>query len=135
MNGGHDAALNGSVIVKGFSHGCKAVGGAGSRRNNLVVSGKSFLVYAENDCFEVAARGSGNNNFLCACVDMSLRLFFGAVETGAFKNNVNADLSPRKIFCIFHCIDFDGLAVYGDRIFTCANAVGILISALCRIVL
>ena len=54
---------------------------------------------------------------------MSLRLFFGAVETGAFKNNVNADLSPRKIFCIFHCIDFDGLAVNGDGIFTRFNGV------------
>ena len=46
---------------------------------------------------------------------MSHGLFFRAVETGAFENNVNTDLAPRKIACFRHSVNGDLLAVYRDR--------------------
>ena len=56
---------------------------------------------------------------------MGLRFFFGAIEARAFKNDVNADLAPRKILRVFHRIDLDLLSVNGDRIFAGFNGVRI----------
>ena len=49
VNGGHDTALDGSVIVESLSHGSKAVGGAGCSGDDLVISGEGFVVYVVND--------------------------------------------------------------------------------------
>ena len=66
----------------------------------LIVRGKGLFVYAVNDGLKVVAGGSGNNNLLCACIDVSHGLFLGAVETGAFENNVNAELTPGQFSSI-----------------------------------
>ena len=116
MNGGHDTALNGSVIVKSLCHRSKAVGGAGCSRDNLVICGEVLLVYAVNDGLEVVACGSRDNNLLCACVDVSHGLLLGAVEAGALKNNVNAKLAPRAVSSVLLSVDFKNLAINGDGI-------------------
>ena len=123
VNGGHDAALNRSIIIQRLSHRCKAVGGAGSRGNDFVVRSQGLFVYAVNDGFQVVAGRSGNNNFLCARVKVCLRFFFRGVEAGAFENNVNTDFAPGKVFCVFHCIDGDFFAVYNNVIVAGFNGV------------
>jgi len=114
VNGGHDTALNGSVIVKSLSHGSEAVGGTGCCRDDLIFSGKSLLVNGVNDGLEIAACGSRDNDLLSACIDVSLRLFERAVETGTLENNVYAKLAPGAVVSVFFSIDLKGLAVYGN---------------------
>jgi len=114
MNGAHDTALDGSIVVKSLCHRSKAVGGAGCSGNDGIFSGQSVLVNAENDGLEVIACGCGNNDFLCACINVSLALLLGAVEACAFENNVNADLAPGKLVCLSHSIDLEGFAVNCD---------------------
>ncbi len=62
--------------------------------------GKRLVVYVVNDCLEVVARGSGDNDLLSACVDVSLRLILRGVEAGAFKNNVYVELAPGQVVSV-----------------------------------
>ena len=70
MDSAHDTALDRSIIVKSLSHRSEAVGGAGSSRDDGVISGKSALIYRVNDGLEVIACGSRDNDLLSACVDV-----------------------------------------------------------------
>ena len=49
MDGGHDTALDGSVVIKSLSHRSQAVGGAGSSGDDGIILGQSVLINAEND--------------------------------------------------------------------------------------
>ena len=42
--------------------------------DDVIFSCESAFVYAVNDCGKVIACGSGNNNLLCTCIDVSLAL-------------------------------------------------------------
>jgi len=114
VDGAHDAALDGSVIVEGLCHRSKAVGGAGGGGDDLILSGEGVLVYAVNDGLEVVSGGSGNNNLLGARVNVSHALIFGAVEARALENNVYAYLAPGKLGGVGLCIYGENFAVYGD---------------------
>jgi hypothetical protein len=50
------------------------------------------MVYVVNDGLQIVAGGSGDNNLLSACFDVSHGLFLRGVEAGAFQNNVNIQL-------------------------------------------
>ena len=115
VDGGHDAAHDGSELVEGVRHGGEAVGGAGRRGNDGVVLGQSLFVDAVHDGGQVVAGGSGNDDFLRACVDVRLRLRLGGVETGAFEHDVHADFFPGQISRILFGIDLDLFAVHDDR--------------------
>ena len=110
----HDTGLDRSIIVQCLSHRSEAVSGAGSSGNDLVISGQGLLVNGENDGLEIVACRSRDNYLLSACVDVSLGLVLGAVETCALENNVNADLAPRKILSVLLSVDGQGLAVNSD---------------------
>ena len=114
MNGGHDTALDRSVVVKSLSHRSEAVGGAGSSGNDGVILSKGLLINAVNDSRKIISCGSGNYNFLSACVDVSLALSLGAIEAGALENYVNAELSPGKISSVGLSVNCDLLAVNDD---------------------
>ncbi len=114
VDSAHDTALDGSVIVESLSHGSEAVCRAGSSGNDCVLFCKSAFVYAEYDCGKVVACGSGDNDFLCACVDVSLRFSLGAIEARAFENYVNVESLPGKVLSLGHSVDCDFLAVYRD---------------------
>ena len=58
---------------------------------------KRLVVYVVNDGGQVVACGSGNNDLLGACIDVSLRLFLGGVEAGALQHNVYIQLAPRAV--------------------------------------
>ncbi len=61
VNGAHDTALDGSILVESISHGSEAVGGAGSSGDDLVLGSENVLVYAEYNGGKILARGSGDN--------------------------------------------------------------------------
>ena len=142
MDGAHDTALNGCIVVQCFRHGRQAVGGAGCGRNNLVIRSKGLFVYAENDGLEVIACGCGNNNLLCACGDVCLRFVFGAVEACALEHNVYADFAPGKLSRVCNCINFKGFAVNRDGACFVVRAHGVCafadfaaVTALCGVIL
>ena len=135
VHSGHDAALDGSILVQSIGHGSQAVGGAGSSGDDLILSGQGVLVHAVNDGLQVVASRSGDDNLLGAGIDMSLALSLGGVETGALQHNVNADLAPGQILGVLLSIDLDGLAVDSDGILASLNLVSQSIAALSRVVL
>ena len=114
VNGAHDTALDGSEFVERGSHGGEAVGGAGSCGNDGVFLGQGLLVDAVDDGGKVVAGGSGDDDFLCACVDVSLRFRLGGVEAGALEHDVHADLLPGKVSRVLLGVDLDLLAVHDD---------------------
>ena len=114
MDGGHDTRSNRSVAVEGSCHRSEAVGGAACGGDDIVVFIERFVVYVVNDCGKVVACGSGNNDFLCACGDVSLRFRFAGIETGAFENNVYVKGFPRKVSGVLLCVNGDFLAIDND---------------------
>ena len=116
MDRAHDAALDRSIIVQCLRHRSEAVRGAGSSGDDGVISRQGLLVYAVNDRREIVACRSGNNDLLCACVDVSLALSLRGVEAGALENNVNTDLAPRKVLSVLLSVDLQGLAVNCDGV-------------------
>ena len=114
VNGAHDAALNGGIVVQGLGHGGQAVGGAGSGGNDGVILRQGVFIYTEHDGGKIVARGSGNDDLLRAGVDVRLRFGFGAVEARALQHNVYADLAPGQILCVLFRIDLEGFAVHGN---------------------
>ena len=137
----HNTALNGSIFVKCICHRCQAVCCARCSRDDFVIFCKSFFVYAVNDSFKVFACGSRDNNLFSACVNMSLALIFGAVETCALQNNVNADFAPGELGSVCFFINCKGFAVYCDCVsfVVSFNSVKIFadfaaVSALCCVV-
>ena len=62
MNSGHDAGNDGVGLVQGISHGSQAVGGAGSSRDDLILSGQGLLVDGEDDGLQVVACGSRDDD-------------------------------------------------------------------------
>ena len=136
VNGGHDARNDGISLVEGVRHGSEAVGGAGSRGDDGVFLGERLFVYAEYDGGKVIARGSGDDDFLRAGVDMRLRLCLGRVEARAFEHDVYADFAPGKVRRVFFGIDFNRLAADGDgtRLVVRRNGVRVFVSALRGIV-
>ena len=71
MNGGHDSGNDRIGIVESLCHGSEAVCGAGCSRDDLVVLGKDIVVDVVNDGLQVVSGGSGDDNLLCACLDVS----------------------------------------------------------------
>jgi hypothetical protein len=128
VNGAHDSALDGSIIIECLSHRSKAVGGAGCSGDDLVILGEGLLIYGVNDSGEIVACGSRNNDLLSACIDVSLALLLGAVEACALENNVNTESAPRAVYSVLLSVDLESLAVNSDGacLVICGNGVKIL---------
>ena len=92
------------------------------------------MVYVVNDGRKVVASRSGNNNFLSACIDMSLCFCFGGVESGTLQNYVYTNLAPRKLCSVCFCVDFDLFAINSDRILTSLYSVSQCVFALSGII-
>ena len=135
VDGAHDTALDGGELVERRSHGGEAVGGAGRGRDDGVVLGQGLLVDAVDDGGKVVARGSGDDDFLRAGVDVSLRLRLGGVEAGALEHDIHADLLPGKIRGVLLGVDLDLLAVDDDGALFGFDLVGESVSALRAVVL
>ena len=114
MHGGHDAGLDRILVVQGLRHRGQAVGGAGSRGDDLVLSGQLVLVDGEHDGRQIVARRSGDDDLLGAGVDVGLRLRLAGVEAGALEHDVDIQLAPRQLIRLRLRVDGDLLAVHGD---------------------
>ena len=89
----HDAALDRRIVVEGLRHRREAVRRAARSGDDRVVRGEGLLVYAVNDRREIVAGRSGDDNLLCASVDVRLGLRLRGVEARALEDNVNADFA------------------------------------------
>ena len=116
MYGGHKAGLNRAKIIQSFCHRCQAVGCARSSGNDLILRRQGVVIDIVNDCLEVIACRSGNNNVLCSCIDVRHGLRFGSIESGALQNDINVQILPRKVCSILFCIDGNLLAIYNNAV-------------------
>ena len=93
------------------------------------------MVDVEHDRREVIARRSGDDNLLCAGLQMSLSLGLCRVEARALEHNIDIVLAPRDLGCIRLCIDVDLLAVDLDETIAVFDRIRILITPLCGVIL
>ncbi len=93
------------------------------------------MVDIVNDGRKVVAGRSGDDDVLCARIDVSLSLRLGGVEAGALENDVDIKIFPRKISSVLLGIDGDLLAVNDDGIVGVGNLVIELELALCGVIL
>ena len=114
VDGGHDAADDGSVVVESLSHRSEAVGGAGRSGDDGVLRLERLVVDVVDDGGKIVARGSGDDDLARAGVDVSLRLRLAGVEAGALEHDVDLELLPREVGSLGHSVDGDLLAVDGD---------------------
>ena len=126
MNGGHDTALDRGIIIEGLRHGRKAVCGAGSGGDNLIFSRQGVFINAENDRFQVVARGSGDDNLLRACLKVGGSLILGGEEACALKHDVYAQLAPGELSGVGILVNRDDLAVHRDGILARLNSVTVI---------
>ena len=91
------------------------------------------MVDIVNDGGQVIAGGSRDNNVLCACVDVSLCLSLGAVETSALQDNVNVQLAPGQLSSVGLSVDGDLLAVDNDVVLASLDSVSAEGSCVCTL--
>ena len=135
MNRRHDTALDRSEIVQCLCHRCKAVRRAGCCRDNLVRLRQRLVVDVEDDRREIIARRSGDDDLLCAGLDMRLGLCLCRVEARALKHDIDIMLTPGDLRCIRLCVDVDLLAVDRDGVLTGLDGICILIATLRGVIL
>ena len=129
MNSGHDAGHDGIRLVQGIGHRGQAVGGAGSRGDNLVFLGQGLLVDAVDDGLQVIAGRGRDDDLLGASSDVSHALLFAGVEAGALQHDIDAQLAPGAILGILDGVDLDLLAVDDDGVVGGVNGVLVLADA------
>ncbi len=101
----------------------------------MIISGKLVMVYIVNDSRKIISCRSGDDDILCASIDMSLSLSLGGVETGALQDYINTDLTPRSVVCIRDRIDLDLFSIDRNGIFTSSDSISLRISALGAVIL
>ena len=135
MDRRHDATLDRSEIVQCLCHRCKAVRRAGCCRDDLVCLRQRLVVDVEDNRREIVARRSGDNDLLCAGLDMRLSLCLCRVEARALEHDIDIMLAPGDLRCIRLCVDVDLLAVDRDGVLTGLNGICILIATLRGVIL
>ena len=101
----------------------------------MILLAQGLMVYIVNDGGKIISCRCGNNNVLRARVDMSLRLCLRGIEAGALKNNVYAQLAPRKLRGVGLRVNLDLFSVNRNGILAVGNRVGKCLSALGGILL
>ena len=100
MDGGHHAVNNAEFVHQRLNERAHAVGCAGSVGNNDVACLENILVHAVNNGGVNVLAGSGNQNFLGAGFNVLHCAFFIAECTGAFENDIDVQIFPRKLLRI-----------------------------------
>lgn len=94
VDGGHETLDDTELVVDDLGKGSKAVGGAGSVRDNLSLG----VVRVEVDTANVHGSVSGrsrNDNLLGTTLDVGGSLVDGGEDTGGLDNVVGTSLAPR----------------------------------------
>ena len=125
VDGAHNAGLDGSQVIQSLSHGSQAVGSAGSSGDDVIVSSQCFMVDIVDDSRQVITRRRGNDNLLCAGIDVSLSLSLGGVETGTFQNNIDTQLAPGQLSGVDLGINRDFFTINGNGAVTPVDIVSL----------
>lgn len=139
MDGGHEAFDYAEVVVEDLCKRCKAVGGAGCVGNDLYVGSVLIKVYTADEHRSIVLGGAGENDYLSACIKVSLCLLGGEECAGALENILNAHCAPGKL-CGIAVADYcNALAVYGDGIIVVLNGsletavYGVVLNGVCQL--
>ena len=98
MDGVHEAALDAELVHKHLGERRKAVGGAGSVGNDVVLSRVVLVVVdAHNDGDVLVLGGSRDKDLLGAGFDVLLGLVGIGEEARGLDNQVYADFAPRDV--------------------------------------
>ena len=111
VNRRHEAVGDTELVVKHLSDRSKAVGGAGSVRNELSTLNVLVEVYAANEHGGVVLGGSRHNNVLSTSFDVCLCLLFGEEKTRRFNYVFCFHFVPLQISRIALCSYADFLTV------------------------
>ena len=118
VNRAHHALFNAELVVQHLHHRSKAVGGAGSVGNDIVLGRIVFAVVDAQNESQVRIRGgSGNKNLLGAGVKVLLGGVALGEQAGGFQNDVHAQILPGKVGGITFHGDED-LVTVNDQIIT-----------------
>ncbi len=93
------------------------------------------MVGVVNDGLQIVSCRSGDDDLLCASVDMSLSFCLGGIETGALQNNIDIKFFPRKVMSICLFVDLDLGSVYDDGMICAGYKITLRITSLRRIIL
>ena len=93
------------------------------------------MVGVVNDGLKIVSGRSGDDDLLCACIDMSLRFSLGSIEASALQNNVDVKSFPRKVMSICLFVDLDLGSVYDDGMICAGYKISLRVTSLRRIIL
>ena len=139
VNGGHETFDDTEVIVYDLCKRSKAVGGAGGVGDDLHVGGVLIEVYAADEHRGVVLGGTGENDDLCAGVEVCLCLLSGEESAGAFEDVLNAHLAPGQLRGVAVADYCDALAVYGDGVVVILDGAveaamyGVVLDGVCKL--
>ena len=114
VDGGHEAFDDAEVIVDDLGKGSEAVGGARCVGNDLYVGSVAVKIDAADEHRGIVLGRTGQNDDLCACIDVSLSLLGGEESAGALEDILNAHLAPGQLGGVAVADYGNTLAVYGD---------------------
>jgi len=116
VDGGHETFSDLELVVKDFSEGGKAVGGAGGIGDDVLVSLVFVVVDTDNVHGGIVLGGSRQDDLLGARSKMRLTLFGAEVNTGTFEDDIRAGFAPSDILDVLFGEDSDLLAVDNDAV-------------------
>src|SRR5690606_4436789 len=116
MNRRHEALLDAESIVQNLCNRRKAVGGAGSIRQNDVLAADLVVVYAIDDRQVGTIGRSRNEDALCAALKVSGSLLLGGEDARALQHDINAKIAPGKVGRIALSKRLEGVRSHTDRI-------------------
>ncbi len=122
VGGGHHAFDDAKVIVEHLGDRGQAVGGAASVADDVVLVVVVFIVVHANDkgAIFVLTR-SGNQHFLCPCVQVLGCPFLADEHAGRLNDQIHIPGFPGQIFGVAIGGALDGVTIDGDRVVICLN--------------
>ena len=112
MNRVHDTVLDTDRLVEHLRERRKTVRRARRVRDDRVASLEHIVVDAVHDGrIDLVTRGSGNDDFLRAGLEMRRGLVLRREKTRALEHDVNAELAPRQVRRIALGANRDAVAV------------------------
>src|SRR5581483_1813961 len=108
---GHQALDDAELVVQDFGKWPKAIRGARSIADDVLAAVVLVIVHTENDRDVLVGGGRGDDDLLCAGLQMALRLVGLGEYAGGFDDDVDAEVAPREGGRPF--LDFEGLDLVG----------------------
>ena len=122
VDGGHHARLDAQLVVQRLGDRSQTVGGARRVGDNGHFGSQDVFVYAVNDsAVNVFVARSGDDNFLGACIQVSLALSLGTEDTGALEHHVYLQLAPWQFGWVTLGQHLDFVTIYEHGVFALLN--------------